>query len=146
MKKFKSKLNLITLVLFLMSFLFISTNIFTIKSNAVENNDVTTIDLENVDNSKPIGGDDVLPTVTIDDAKDLVERKTFDVVELLQVFGKPFSAIMFILCAIVTLFGTITKSSAVGKGILGMFITGIAYTGIMYAPEIMNFFSSWLAS
>lgn len=149
MKKIKSKLNLITLILFFMSFLFISANILTVKSNAVDGNtinDVTTIDLENVDDSKPISGDDVLPVVTIDDAKDLVERKTFDVVELLQVFGKPFSVIMFILCAIVTLFGTITKSSAVGKGIFGMFITGIAYTGIMYAPEIMNFFSSWFAS
>lgn len=112
------------------------------------NNGVTLI--TNVDNEiitdKDISGDSQVPNISVESAKDLIERKTYDVVEILQVFGKPFSAIMFIVCAFVTLFGTVTKSGSVGKGVLGMFIAGMVYTAVLYAPELVHFFSTWLTT
>lgn len=140
----KQKSKILYVLAFSICFLLFS-SIFTINTRAV-GNDVMPINIEDPADETVTDGKDIVPNVSIDDAKDLVERKTYDIVELLQVFGKPFSAIMFIICAFMTLFGTITKSAAVGKGIFGMFIAGFAYTGIMYAPEIMTFFSSWLST
>lgn len=85
-----------------------------------------------------------IPNVTIDDAKDLVEKKTYDVVSLLQVFAKPFTIICFIISAIVTVMGAFGRGGYVSKGILGMFISGLVYTAVMYAPQIVQFFSTWL--
>lgn len=142
----KQKSKILYVLAFSICFLLFS-SVLTINARAVD--DVMPINLETqneLTDDTVTDGKDIVPNVSIDDAKDLVERKTYDIVELLQVFGKPFSAIMFIICAFMTLFGTITKSAAVGKGIFGMFIAGFAYTGIMYAPEIMTFFSSWLST
>lgn len=110
------------------------------------NNGVTPINGNNGVTEQEISGDNQVPNVSIDDAKDLIERKTYDIVHLLQVFVKPFSAIIFVFCAIISLFGAVTRSGFVGKGLLGMFISGIMYTAVLYAPEIMNFFSNWLIS
>lgn len=85
-----------------------------------------------------------LPPVTMDDMTDLVERKTYDVVNLLQVFVKPFSVICFIGCAIMTLIGAFGHGGYVGKGLIGMFVAGMIYTAVMYAPELVQFFSTWL--
>lgn len=146
MNTIKQKSSILYVLTFSICFLLFS-SILTIHPRAID--DVMPINIEaqnEINNNRVMDGNDIVPNVSIDDAKDLVERKTYDIVELLQVFGKPFSAIMFIICAFITLFGTITKSAAVGKGIFGMFIAGFAYTGIMYAPEIMTFFSSWLST
>lgn len=85
-----------------------------------------------------------LPPVTMDEMTDLVERKTYDVVNLLQVFVKPFAVICFIGCAIMTLIGSFGHGGYVGKGLLGMFIAGMIYTAVLYAPQLVQFFSTWL--
>lgn len=94
----------------------------------------------NTDRDEAIG----LPPVTMDDMTDLVERKTYDVVNLLQVFVKPFAVICFIGCAIMTLIGAFGHGGYVGKGLIGMFTAGMIYTAVLYAPQIVQFFSTWL--
>lgn len=89
---------------------------------------------------------EAIPNVSMNDAMNLVEHKTFDVVKLLQVFGKPFAMICMIGCALMVLVGAFGKGGYVGKGLLGMFISGVIYTAILYAPQIVEFFSRWLAS
>lgn len=93
-----------------------------------------------------ISGDAQLPNVSYNEAKDLVERKTFDVVRLLQTFGKPFVIIVFLGCAGVSLLGLLSKSGNLAKGLIGMFLSGVLYTAIIYAPEIVHFFSTWLST
>lgn len=87
-----------------------------------------------------------LPPVSMDEMTDLVERKTYDVVNLLQVFVKPFAVICFIGCAIMTLIGAFGHGGYVGKGLLGMFTAGMIYTAVLYAPQLVQFFSTWLLS
>lgn len=102
-------------------------------TNSSSNNSQSDID-------KAVG----LPPVTMNEMTDLVEQKTYDVVHLLQVFVKPFAVICFIGCGILSLIGALGKKGYVGKGLLGMFISGMMYTAVLYAPEIVQFFSTWL--
>lgn len=84
--------------------------------------------------------DKEVPSVSIDQASNWAERKGYDVVKFLQTFIQPLAVIAFIIFAIVALVGF------VGKGLLGMGISVFVYTGVLFAPELLNFFSRWLAS
>lgn len=109
-------------------------------------NGVAPIEANQEVNDITISGDNQLPNVSLDDATDLVERKTYDVVKIMQVFARPFSIIIFIFSALMALFGAVTKGGYVSKGLIGMFIAGLIFTATMYAPEIVAFFSGWLTS
>lgn len=84
--------------------------------------------------------DKEVPSVSIDQANSWAERKGFDVVKFLQTVVQPLAVIAFIVFAFVALFGFI------GKGLLGMGISVLVYTGVLFAPELLNFFSRWLSS
>ena len=101
---------------------------------------------EETTNTNESNEEALLPSVTMDDAMNHLEEKVFDVVKLLQVIGKPFCIVAFIICAILTLLGTFGKSGYVMKGLVGMLICAIAYTCILFSPQIVNFLSTWLAS
>lgn len=104
------------------------------------------IDEDETTNTNESTQEDLLPSVTMDEAINHLEGKVFDVVKLLQVIGKPFCIVAFIICAILTLLGTFGQSGYVMKGLVGMFICAVAYTCILFSPQIVNFFSTWLAS
>lgn len=91
-------------------------------------------------------GDDIVPSVSMDKAMIHLEGKVYDIVKLLQVVGKPICIVMFIASAIFTLFGALSKGGYIMKGLIGMAICGIAYTCILFSPQIVNFFSTWLIS
>ncbi|WP_144537150.1 hypothetical protein [Bacillus thuringiensis] len=84
--------------------------------------------------------DKEVPSVSIDQANSWAERKGYDVVKFLQTFVQPLAVIAFIIFAFVALFGFI------GKGLLGMGVSVLVYTGVLFAPELLNFFSRWLSS
>ncbi|MFJ8531524.1 hypothetical protein [Bacillus sp. NPDC094106] len=84
--------------------------------------------------------DKEVPSVSMDKANSWAERKGYDVVKFLQTVVQPLAVIAFIVFAIIALFGM------VGKGLLGMGISVFVYTGVLFAPELLNFFSRWLAS
>ena len=91
-----------------------------------------------------VDGDSALPSVGMQDVMNLVETKTFDVVYLFKAFGKPFAILTFVASACLSLLGVILKGGYVGKGLIGMFISGMVYVAIIYAPEIVQFFNTWL--
>lgn len=85
-------------------------------------------------------------TVTIGEAEKWAERKGFELVHFLQKVVQPFSIIMFILSAMISLFGSFGNSQLVGRGIWGMLIAVIMYAVVLYAPEIMDSVLGWLAT
>lgn len=103
----------------------------TVTSDASVNGGVPTVDV---------------PNVQIEQAKTFVERKGFDVVELLQVFAQPFAIILFIFGAFVALMGAFGKSSSMMKGVLVMAIAVVIYAVTLSAPELIDFGNAWLKS
>lgn len=87
-----------------------------------------------------------LPNVQIEQAKDFAERKGFDIVNLLQVFGQPFAIILFIFGAFVAGIGALAKSSAMAKGFIVMGIAVLVYAAVLSAPELLDFGNAWLKS
>ena len=96
-------------------------------------------DLSNSDN--PAG----IPSASIDDLQSKAETKMFSIVTLLQTIGKPFFIICFIISTIFTIVGLFGRAG-VWKGVIGMFISGILYACVMYAPEIVQWIQIWAAS
>ena len=83
---------------------------------------------------------------TLKKAEDYVERKLFDIVGFFQSFIKPLTYATFIFSAIVLLFGFISSSKkSVTLGILGMIFSIIIYVSVVFAPQLVDYFGSWLA-
>lgn len=87
-----------------------------------------------------------LPNVHVEQASQFVEEKGFDIISFLQRFVQPFAIIIFIFCALLSLIGAFGNASWVGKGIVGMAIAIIMYAVVLYAPELLDFFASWVSS
>lgn len=85
-----------------------------------------------------------LPSVSMQEANDWADEKGQDATSFLQVIGQWFSIIIFIVCAVLSLIGAIGGRAS--KGVVGMLIAIIMYAGITYAPALIQFFSTWLAS
>lgn len=96
-------------------------------------------DLTNTSN--PAG----IPTASIDDLTEKAERKMFSIVTLLQTIGKPFFIVCFIISTVFTIVGLFGRAGA-WKGVIGMFVSGILYACVMYAPEIVQWIQLWAAS
>ena len=91
--------------------------------------------------------DGILPeTGSMEDASAWGERKMYEIVELLQRWVQPFAIIIFIICSFLILFGAIGNGRLLGIGMTGIALTLLVYAGVLFAPEILNFFSSWVAS
>lgn len=78
-------------------------------------------------------------------AEDYVERKLFDVVGFCQSFIKPLTYVTFIVSTIMLLFGVVTASKSKFKGLLGMAFSIFVYVLVVFAPQIVEYFSSWLS-
>jgi hypothetical protein len=89
---------------------------------------------------------EVMPKTTIDQAKVWATRKGNDLVSLLQTIVQPLAVIVFIISAFVAMFGVFGHGGVTMKGIIGMAIAVVMYTGVLFAPEIIQFTSGWLAS
>jgi len=112
---------------------------------------VSTSVVEGIEKNGTVYGDgtgynpnDELEDVSIAQATDWADRKGEDATHFLQVGGQWFSIIIFIVSAVMTLFGAI--AGKVSKGLIGIFFSIIMYTGITFAPMLIDFFSQWLAS
>lgn len=134
------------LLLAIFSFMFLST--IPVAATSVTTSVVETTkqgastgetDLTNSDN--PAG----IPSASLEDLEAKTEAKMFSLVALLQTIGKPFFIICFIISTVFTIIGLFGKAG-VWKGVLGMFISGILYACVMYAPEIVQWIQIWAAS
>lgn len=82
---------------------------------------------------------------SLDKAEDYVETKLFDVVGFFQSFIKPLTYVTFIISTIMVLFGVVTDSKSKFKGLLGMAFSIFVYVSVVFAPQIVEYFSSWLS-
>ena len=142
----KSKKVLFSLLLAMLLVPLFNINVSAQTKIPQPSNNVSRVESSKTTEQEMISGDVQLPNVSFNEAKDLVERKTFDVVKLLQTFGKPFVLIVFLGCTCISLLGLLSKSGNLVKGLIGMFLSGVLYTAIIYAPEIVHFFSTWLST
>lgn len=82
---------------------------------------------------------------SLDKAEHYVENKLFDVVGFLQSFIKPLTYVTFIISTIMVLFGVVTDSKSKFKGFLGMAFSIFVYISVVFAPQIVDYLSSWLS-
>ena len=85
-------------------------------------------------------------TGSLEKAENYVDDKLGDVVGFFQSTIKPFTYIMFIISAISILVGIVTGSKHKFAGLLGMAFSILVYVGVMYAPQIVDYFSIWLSA
>lgn len=91
--------------------------------------------------------DDILGNqdVTIESFGNTIISRLLDVVSFFQKFAKPFTIIMFILSALLSLISLVFGTNKVKTGLLGMMLSILAYVGVMYAPDLVLFFAQWLS-
>lgn len=87
-----------------------------------------------------------VPNVQVQEVESWIDRKGGDVIRVLQKFAQPFSVIIFISGAIMSLFGIFGNGKMFWKGVIGMGIAVVMYTVILYSPEILDFLQVWLST
>ncbi|AMN30969.1 hypothetical protein BFS06_12215 [Clostridium perfringens] len=105
-----------------------------LKSNISENS------------TKAPNATDVLPNVGLEKASGWASKKGNDIVSFLQTAVRPLAIAIFIGCAILSLFGAFGGSGVLSKGLWGMGIAVFMYTAVTFAPNLLDFFSTWLSS
>lgn len=93
-----------------------------------------------------IDGSNYIPDTTIEDANQWVSKKGEDLVGLGGTIAEPIAILGFMLGLFITLAGAFTKSNHVIKGLIVMAISIVVYVGAIFAPDLVHYFSTWLAS
>lgn len=147
----KKQKFLFTNIMIMIMYLFILSTITTIPVFAVDTSKVDPISGAIIDSTDSTQTDTEngiqtgIKTVTMEEIKKIIKKKGDELVSVMQTGAKPFSYLVFIICGIILLVSAFTKIG-IGKGILGMIVVVLAYNGILYAPQIVEFFSTWLIS
>lgn len=140
--KIKKLLPIVMIGIFLNSGVSYASNSSIIKNESpvliTEPNTTTSNGIISKNNTIQSGG-------SLDKAEDYVENKLFDVVGFLQSFIKPLTYVTFIISTIMVLFGVVTDSKSKFKGFLGMAFSIFVYVSVVFAPQIVEYFSSWLS-
>jgi hypothetical protein len=82
--------------------------------------------------------------VTIEEVEGYVEEKGNRFISFLQYAAEPVLIIAFILSALIASFGAIGDGNLITKGLMGMIISGVSYSAILFAPELLSAISSFL--
>jgi len=116
--------------------------VYTPETNAAE---TEAIDPYSSDTSLGALLDESAEKATVDNIKTYVDNKGGQGIFLLQYAAEPFLVIAFICFVFMLVLGIFGNGELVGKGIFGMLTCGIAYSMVLYAPEIMGFISGFAA-
>lgn len=116
-------------------------------TNNIATKPIETIENSNISEKEQLENrvDNMLPSVSIEQATEVVENKMNDVVYFMQKIGKPLAQIAVVASMLIALFGVFGDSSLMIRGLFGILIAGFVLFLISYAPEILNFVSSWMA-
>lgn len=93
-----------------------------------------------------IDGSAYIPDTTIADANKWVNEKGRDVYGLFVTIAEPLAIITFVFGLFLMLAGAIAKTSHMVRGFIVMAVAIVVYVGAVFAPELVYFFSSWLAN
>lgn len=137
-------------IIMILSIFFVPT--LTIKTYA-SSSSVLTTPIETVSNTQTdnnyanINGleNEIMPNTPIEVVQDRITKKGNEVVDLIQRIAKPISEAVFCISAFVSVFGIFGRSGAVMKGLIGMALSVVVYTSILFAPEILQWGSMWLS-
>ena len=89
---------------------------------------------------------DVMPVVSTNDILKWATTKGNEIIYFLQIIVQPFTIIIFIVAAFMTLIGSIGRGDMVGKGVWGLICSVLVYAAVLYAPVILQTFVGWVAS
>ncbi len=109
-------------------------------------NDETFRNLDDESQRVYAGYRDIIPMVETDDILQWILEKGYQIIHLLQVVVQPFSIIIFIIGAFLSLIGSIGRGDLSGKGMWAMIISTIVYAVVLFAPVIMQTFVGWISS
>ena len=84
--------------------------------------------------------------VTVTSFGNKIVEKMYEVVGLLQSITKPLAIIMFIISAITVVTSIIFGTKKEKAGFLGLILSVFMYVGALFAPDLVLFFTQWLAS
>jgi len=80
------------------------------------------------------------------DANNWAKRKGKDAVGFFTTLAQPLAVVIFIISGIMLAVGGIAKNDWFKRGVLGMTLAIVMWTAVVFAPELIQFFSEWLAS
>lgn len=80
------------------------------------------------------------------DASNWAKRKGADLVGFFTTAAQPIAVVIFIVSAIMLAVGALAKGDWFKRGLLGMAVAIIMWTAVVFAPELIQFFSEWLAA
>lgn len=89
--------------------------------------------------------DSQVETVTLEEVTNKLEKKGYEVVESFQVVVAPILTILLIVAFLTSAIGFVGKArNMIGYGIAAMLLIGLVYIGVMFAPEILDFFKNFI--
>lgn len=93
-----------------------------------------------------VDGTIINPDITMDEATSHVMKKLNEVVDFLKKIAEPISYIMFIVGAIMMVFGAVGKRDGVKQGLVVCVIAIIMFAICRYSEPIIHAFTNWFAS
>ena len=84
-------------------------------------------------------------SATVEDVREYVDGKSSSIIDLLKYAAEPILIIAFILFALISVLGVFGNGSLIGKGIVGMAMSGLGYTLVVYSAEILRFISNFFS-
>lgn len=142
----KKKSTIMTiLAMFILCLNFMTIPVLATTNETVSNME-NTQNLNNMTSNTTVDADAGLQKADVRQIQAKVNEKTFDVVHILQTFGKPFAGICFIAAALYSMVALLMKNGSLGKGCLAMFICAVVYGLIAQAPQIVQMISNWIQS
>lgn len=84
--------------------------------------------------------------VNAKDANNWAKEKGGDIVGFFTTIAEPVSVLIFILGAIMMAVGALSKGDWFKRGVFAMALAIVMWTAVVFAPELIQFFSEWLSS
>ena len=84
--------------------------------------------------------------VNAKDANNWAKSKGGDMVGFFTTIAEPIAVIIFILSAIMLAVGALAKGDWFKRGLFGMALSIVMWTAVVFAPELIQFFSEWLST
>lgn len=80
------------------------------------------------------------------DANNWAKEKGGDMVGFMTTVAEPVAILIFIASAIMLAVGALAKGDWFKRGLFGMALSIVMWTAVVFAPELIQFFSEWLAA
>lgn len=80
------------------------------------------------------------------DANNWAKEKGGDIIGFMTTVAEPVAVIIFILSAIMLAVGALAKGDWFKRGLFGMALAIGMWTAVVFAPELIQFFSEWLST